>query len=80
SWLREDDGSLIGINVGASQDMKILFKENDIDLIKYFKSISETLYPEKDIKESSRYLEGFKWRDEERPKDFPDIFNRPTAK
>ncbi len=80
SWLREDDGSLIGINVGASQDMKILFKENDIDLIKYFKSISETLYPEKDIKESSRYLEGFKWRDEERPKDFPDIFRRPTAK
>ena len=74
SWLREDDHSLIGINVASAQNMQILMKDNGIDLVKYFKSIEETLYPEKDIKEKDRYLEGFKWRIEERPKCFEDIF------
>lgn len=74
SWLREDDHSLIGINVASAQNMEMLMKDNSIDLVKYFKSIDETLYPEKDLKENDRYLEGFEWRDEERPKDWKDIF------
>jgi lipopolysaccharide export system protein LptA len=74
SWLREDDQSLIGINVASAQNMEMLMKDNNIDLVKYFKSIDETLYPEKDLKENDRYLEGFNWREEEKPKDKNDIF------
>ena len=76
SWLREDDSSLIGINMASSQDMLILMKDNSIDLVKYFKGIDETLYPEKDLKEKDRYLEGFEWREENRPKDKYDIFRK----
>ena len=75
SWLRDDDTSLIGINKSSAKDMVILMKNKEITRIKYFQNIDETLYPEKDLKESDRYLDGFIWRDEERPKDKEGIFN-----
>ena len=77
TWLREDDGSLIGINVSSSKTMQILMERQRITQIKYFKEINETLFPEKDIKEDDRYLEGFRWRDEERPKDKDDLVTQP---
>ena len=73
SWLREDDGALIGINVSSAKNMQILMKDKSISLIKYYQSIDETLYPEKDLKEKDRYLEGFKWLDEMRPKSREEI-------
>ena len=38
-----------------------------------YSDINETLYPEKDIQENERYLEGFLWREEERPKSKEDL-------
>ena len=73
TWLREDDGSLIGINVSSSKTMRILMEGQRITKIKYFEGINETLFPEKDIKENDRYLEGFRWRDEERPRSKEDL-------
>ena len=78
-WIRDDDGSLIGIDVSSSETMVIDMKGNSIDQIKSYKSISETMYPEEDLKESSRYLPGFKWHDEARPTDKDDIFRRIEA-
>ena len=37
------------------------------------------MYPEDDLKESSRYLAGFKWFDEVRPKNRYDIFRHAEA-
>lgn len=74
SWLREDDGTMIGINVSSSKDMRILMKDGGISLVNYYQSINETLYPEKDLKEDARYLDGFLWLEETRPKDRYDIF------
>ena len=76
SWLREDDGSLIGINVSSSQTMKIMMKDGDIDRVYFYNNVDETLYPEKDLKEKDRYLEGFQWLEEARPKDRYDIFRK----
>lgn len=73
-WLREDDASLIGINVSKSADMTIIIDRNTISRIKYYKAIDETLFPELDLKESSRYLDGFIWESEIRPQDKNDIF------
>ena len=78
TWLREDDSSLIGINKSSAKDMHILMKDKEISLIKFYQGIDETLYPEKDLKESDRYLEGFVWREEERPKDKEGIFWKKT--
>lgn len=73
SWLREDDASLIGINKSTAKRMRILMKDKGISLIKLYEGINETLYPEKDLKESDRYLDGFLWREEERPKSREEI-------
>lgn len=80
SWLREDDGSLIGINVSSSQTMKIMMKDGDIDRVYFYNNVDETLYPEKDLKEKDRYLEGFQWLEEARPKDRYDIFRKIDPK
>ena len=73
SWLREDDASLIGINKSNAKQMRIVMKDKGISLIKFYENINETLYPEKDLKESDRYLDGFLWREEERPQSKDDV-------
>ena len=79
-WIRDDDGGLIGIDVSKSETMVIEMKNNGISKIKGFKGITETMYPdEEDLNESSRYLSGFKWHDEARPRDKDDIFRRIEA-
>ena len=78
-WIRDDDGGLIGIDVSKSVTMVIEMKNNSVERIKGFKDITETMYPEDDLKENSRYLSGFKWHDEARPTDKDDIFRRIEA-
>ena len=78
-WIRDDDGGLIGIDVSKSETMVIEMKNNEISKIKGFKGITETMYPEDDLIESRRYLQGFKWHDDARPRDKDDIFRRVEA-
>ena len=73
-WIRDDDGGLIGIDVSKSETMVIEMKNKGISKIKGFKGITETMYPEDDLIESRRYLQGFKWHDDARPRDKDDIF------
>ncbi len=75
-WIRDDDGGLIGIDVSNSATMVIEMEKQSVSIIKSFKKINETMYPEKDLSESNRYLSGFKWHEEARPKDKDDIFRR----
>ena len=75
-WIRDDDGGLIGIDVAKSTTMVIEMKNNSVSRIKGYKEISETMFPEADLKESSRYLSGFKWYADIRPIDKDDIFRR----
>lgn len=75
-WIRDDDGGLIGIDVSNSATMVIEMEKQSVSIIKSFKEINETMYPEKDLSESNRYLSGFKWHDEARPRDKDDIFRR----
>ena len=73
-WIRDDDGGTIGIDVAKSETMVIEMENGGISIIKSFKGIDETMYPEKDLQESNRYLTGFKWHEDVRPKDKDDIF------
>ena len=78
-WIRDDDGGLIGIDVSDSETMVIEMKNNNVSKIKGYNKTNETMYPEDDLKEASRYLPGFKWFDEVRPKDRYDIFRNVKA-
>ena len=78
-WIRDDDGGFIGIDVSKSETMVIEMEKQNVSVIKSYKGIDETMYPKEDLSESSRYLQGFKWHDEARPKDKDDIFRRIEA-
>ena len=75
-WLREEDGSMIGINVSQSVAMDIKIEKNQIVRIKYFKKTNETLYPKEKIKSGMEFLKDFEWLDELRPVDPNDIFRK----
>ena len=78
-WIRDDDGGIIGIDISKSATMMIEMENQNVSIIKSFQGIDETMYPEEDLNESSRYLSGFKWHGEARPKDKDDIFRRIEA-
>ena len=78
-WIRDDGGGTIGIDVAKSETMVIEMENQSISIIKSFKDINETMYPEDDLSENNRYLQGFKWHDEARPKDKDDIFRKAEA-
>ena len=75
-WLREEDGSIIGINVSQSVAMDIKIKDNQIVRIKYFKKTTETLYPIEKLKPGAEILKGFEWKEHLRPVDRNDIFRK----
>ena len=77
-WLREEDGSMIGVNVSQSVAMDIKIEKNQIVKIKYFKKTTETLYPKEKMKPGIEILKGFEWLDALRPVDPNDIFRKPT--
>lgn len=66
-WLREEDGSLIGVNFSQSAEMDIKVSDSKISNIKYYKSIKETLFPEDQMEGNQEYLKGFLWQDDIKP-------------
>ncbi|MBO5957064.1 MAG: hypothetical protein J6Q39_05865 [Bacteroidales bacterium] len=66
-WLRDDDGSLIGINISQSDEMNIIIRNRQISRIKHYNNIKETLYPEKQLKDDMEHLKGFLWQEEKKP-------------
>ena len=66
-WLRDDDGSLIGVNFSQSTTMDINIIDKQISNIKYYQSIKETLYPEEKLKKDQEFLKGFLWQEDIKP-------------
>ena len=66
-WLRDDDGSLIGVNFSQSSEMDIKIKNRQISNIRFYQNIKETLYPEEQLKDNLEYLKGFLWLEDEKP-------------
>ena len=66
-WLRDEDNSLIGINFSQSSQMDIKIKNRQIQNIKYYKNIKETLYPLEQVNDNMEYLDGFLWQEDEKP-------------
>lgn len=76
-WVREDDGTLIGINLSQSSTMAIKLEDNSVKGISYFSTPKEVMYPEKELPKEEAVLKGFKWLNLLRPTDKNDVFRRP---
>ncbi len=72
-YTRDDKSAFIGVNKTICSKMFFTFNEGEIHLLKYYGDNSSTLSPMHDTNHESMRLEGFLWRDHERPHNINDL-------
>ena len=72
----DEDNELIGIDKTTCSRLKMVTKENQIEDITFFVSPDGNLFPEKDLPHNERKLEGFIWREDERPNTIRELFSK----
>ena len=71
----DDKSELIGINQTTCSRLTMVTANNQIVDITFYVSPDGDLFPEKDLPANERILEGFIWREEERPNEIDDLFS-----
>ncbi len=71
----DEDNELIGIDKTACSRLKMVTNENQIEDITFFVSPDGNLFPDKDLPLNERKLEGFIWREDERPNTILELFS-----
>ena len=71
----DDESELIGINQTTCSKLTMVTANNQIEDITFYVSPDGNLFPEKDLPTNERILEGFIWREEERPNEIDDLFS-----
>jgi lipopolysaccharide export system protein LptA len=69
----KDGTEFIGQNKALSSDIFIYFLSGKIDRIAFISAPDSKLTPIKDLSESDKYLDGFKWQGEKRPLSRDDL-------
>tara|TARA_B100001109_G_scaffold216352_1_gene185704 strand:- start:32 stop:1699 length:1668 start_codon:yes stop_codon:yes gene_type:complete len=72
----DEDNELIGIDKTTCSRLKMVTKENQIEDITFFVSPDGNLFPDKDLPLNERKLEGFIWREDERPNNIRELFSK----
>jgi lipopolysaccharide export system protein LptA len=72
-YVREEDGTLVGIDKALSSTIKILLEENEIAEVYYYTSVESQLYPEDEFPPNARRLKGFNWRGDETVRSKEDL-------
>jgi len=75
-FVKEDDGSMVGINKALSSDLVIYVEDRQVVGIRFFKDVDANLYPVDELPEEERRLRNFEWLDFKRPKSKADVFIR----
>lgn len=65
---QDEDSAFIGLNRCHGDQIDILFRNRDVHRIKLVNQVEGTLYPIDQIPEGQRFLKGFIWQEERRPK------------
>ena len=73
-YSRNEEQELMGINKTLSSSIKILFENQEIRDIYYYKQVDGTLTPPEEFPPNARELPGFNWRGEEQLLQKSDLF------
>lgn len=73
-YVREEDGTLIGIDKALSSTIKLLLDNNDIDEVYYYNEVDSKIYPEEEFPPNARKLKNFNWRGDEMIRSKEDLF------
>ena len=79
-FITEEDTSLIGVNVSATSEMKIILTDNEIDGIVFYNDPDGKIYPDKDLSDKDRRLKDFRWLQYYRPETVEDLYIRPIPR
>ncbi|PSG86365.1 hypothetical protein C7H52_11785 [Aurantibacter aestuarii] len=74
-YATNEDGELIGIDKGYSANLLLTFEDGDILTFTRILNPDAELTPEPDMPEKERILQGFEWRETERPLSVEDLFS-----
>ena len=72
----DEDNELIGIDKTTCSQLRMVTRENQIEDITFFVSPDGNLFPDKDLPHNERKLEGFIWREDERPNTIQELFSK----
>lgn len=76
----EDAGGVIGANRAESSKLRINLSDNRVKRVTYLSSPVGVMKPITEISEADSKLEGFNWRESERPIDKLDIYRKGSEK
>jgi lipopolysaccharide export system protein LptA len=71
---QNDDSAYIGMNRSKGDVIDIYFVNKEMNKVKFINDVDGTLYPMKQAPEDQKYLKGFKWWGERRPKNKFELF------
>lgn len=72
-YTRDDDSAFIGVNKTICSKMYFFFNGGEIHTLKYFGDNSSSLLPMHEAPHQELRLEGFHWREEEKPQHVNDL-------
>jgi lipopolysaccharide export system protein LptA len=73
-YMRNEAKDLIGINKTLSSSIKVLFENQTVTDVYYYKQIDGNLFPEEELPPNAREFKGFNWRGEEQLHSVDDLF------
>jgi hypothetical protein len=73
-FTREEDRTLIGINIAVAGEMLVFIENKQLKSITYIDNPDAHLLPEKTVPLNERKLKNFKWEEKRRPGKKSDIF------
>jgi lipopolysaccharide export system protein LptA len=79
-FITDEDTALMGVNVSATSEMKIILTDNEIDGIVFYNDPDGKIYPDKDLTDKDRRLKDFRWLDFYRPETVEDLYVRPIPR
>lgn len=67
-YVKDEHEALVGINNATSDIIDIRFKNKELSKVVFISDVNGTMYPVKQATEQNKFLRGFKWMEERRPK------------
>jgi lipopolysaccharide export system protein LptA len=75
-YVLDDDGAYLGVNQSECSDMVFYFEDGQVSDIYYLRKPASTMFPMGQVDHEQLKLEGFRWREEERPSGYHDMLRK----
>jgi hypothetical protein len=79
-FITDEDTALLGVNVSATSEMKIILSENEIDGIVFYNDPDGKIYSDKELPAKDRQLKDFRWLQFYRPETVEELYVRPIPR